>query len=81
MMELFFHGEFLQSDLVRRLLSHCDQNSTMKEFCVNVMFILFGDDYEQFNYVSNNSANVAIEVQLRDDESFDRYVSNRAITL
>ncbi|CAL1684025.1 unnamed protein product [Lasius platythorax] len=50
MMELFFHGEFLQSDLVRRLLSHCDQNSTMKEFCVNVMFILFGDDYEQFDY-------------------------------
>ncbi|CAL1684027.1 unnamed protein product [Lasius platythorax] len=50
MMQFFFHGEFLQSDLMRLLLTHCDQNFTTKEFCANVMFILCGDDYEQFNY-------------------------------
>ncbi|EFN60337.1 Lipase 3 [Camponotus floridanus] len=49
-MRLSYHDEFLPNDLVRFLLKNiCDQNIT-GEFCINVLFMIYGDDPEQFNY-------------------------------
>jgi len=51
-MQVFFHDEFL-GDSVRFLLKDiCDQNI---EFCFNIMSLIWGDDREQFNNVSNNN--------------------------
>ncbi|CAL1684023.1 unnamed protein product [Lasius platythorax] len=48
MMRYLFHDEFLQNDLLRFIIKYiCDQNM---EICVNVMFMIFGYDYEQFDY-------------------------------
>lgn len=54
-MRYLFHDEFLQNDLLRLIIKYiCDQNM---EVCVNVMFMICGYDYEQFDYVSSNFAN------------------------
>ncbi|KAL6431797.1 hypothetical protein ACFW04_007357 [Cataglyphis niger] len=48
-MQLLFHGEFLQSDLVRFSFKYgCDENVT-GEFCSNVMSMIFGQDREELN--------------------------------
>ncbi|EFN72560.1 Lipase 3 [Camponotus floridanus] len=49
-MQLFFHDEFLQSDFVRFLLKKiCQRNISLGEICSNFMFMIWGDDREQFN--------------------------------
>ncbi|XP_025265045.1 lipase 3-like isoform X2 [Camponotus floridanus] len=49
-MQLFFHDEFFQSDFVRFLLKKiCLQNISLEEICSNFMFMIWGDDREQFN--------------------------------
>ncbi|XP_050454052.1 lipase 1-like isoform X1 [Cataglyphis hispanica] len=48
-MQFFFNGEFLQSDLVKFFFKYvCDENIT-GEFCSNVLFMMFGQDREQLN--------------------------------
>ncbi|XP_025265049.1 LOW QUALITY PROTEIN: lipase 3 [Camponotus floridanus] len=50
-MRLFFHDEFLQSDLVKFLAENiCDQNISLEEICSNFLFMIYGDDHEQFSY-------------------------------
>ncbi|XP_025265041.1 lipase 3 isoform X2 [Camponotus floridanus] len=49
-MRLLFHDEFFQSDIVRFLLKKiCLRNISLAEICSNFMFIIWGDDHEQFN--------------------------------
>ncbi|XP_025265031.1 LOW QUALITY PROTEIN: lipase 3 [Camponotus floridanus] len=48
-MRLFFHDEFLQNDFVRFLLKKICLQNINRESCSNFMFIIWGDDYEQFN--------------------------------
>ncbi|XP_029167696.1 lipase 1-like [Nylanderia fulva] len=49
-MEVLFHGEFLQRDLTKLFAKLCNQNLSTQEFCLNVIFMINGFDYEQFNY-------------------------------
>ncbi|GAB1867622.1 Lipase [Camponotus japonicus] len=50
MMRLFFHDEFLQSDIVRFFLKNiCNQDISLGEVCSNFTFMIWGDDREQFN--------------------------------
>ncbi|EFN63402.1 Gastric triacylglycerol lipase [Camponotus floridanus] len=49
-MRLFFENEFFQSDFVKFLLKNiCNQN-IVPNICANLIFMIYGDDREQFNY-------------------------------
>ncbi|EFN66669.1 Lipase 3 [Camponotus floridanus] len=50
-MQLLFHGEFLQSDIVRFLARNiCNDNIIAKIIYFNLLFMLVGDDPKQFSY-------------------------------
>ncbi|XP_029159665.1 gastric triacylglycerol lipase-like isoform X1 [Nylanderia fulva] len=50
MMDTFFYGEFLQDDFLRSIIrNYCDQNIN-REFCANMLFLIFGFDREQLDY-------------------------------
>ncbi|XP_029171217.1 lipase 1-like [Nylanderia fulva] len=50
MMNTLFNGEFLQRSWTKLFRDFCTRNFFMQEFCVNLMFMSFGYDSEQFNY-------------------------------
>ncbi|KAL6431781.1 hypothetical protein ACFW04_007353 [Cataglyphis niger] len=51
MMQFLFYGELFQSDLFRVFTKYiCEPSLVQQEFCANIMFLVFGYDYEQFNY-------------------------------
>ncbi|XP_029176125.1 uncharacterized protein LOC114944406 isoform X2 [Nylanderia fulva] len=49
---LFFHDEFLpQNDLLRFISKYiCPQNFITQQFCADPIFLICGNDQEQFNY-------------------------------
>ncbi|KAL6417528.1 hypothetical protein ACFW04_012682 [Cataglyphis niger] len=50
-MQFLFYGELFQSDLFRVFTKYiCEPSLVQQEFCANIMFLVFGYDYEQFNY-------------------------------
>ncbi|XP_029176589.1 lipase 1-like [Nylanderia fulva] len=51
-MRLYFHDEFMPQNDVLRFTSKyiCPQNFITQQFCANPIFLLCGNDQEQFNY-------------------------------
>ncbi|XP_029675083.1 lipase 3-like [Formica exsecta] len=50
MTQFFFHGEFLRSDFLRFFTKYGCGRGFGKKICAHAMFLMFGYDYEQFNY-------------------------------
>ncbi|XP_029167695.1 lipase 1-like [Nylanderia fulva] len=50
MMEVLFRGEFLRRDWTKFFANFCNQSLTTQEFCVEMMFLIYGYNSEQFNY-------------------------------
>lgn len=49
-MNVLFHGEFLNRYLSKLFAKSCIQNYYTQTFCINVIFLINGYNFEQFNY-------------------------------